>query len=667
MVNQQPVSMRRRMTHQRPTAHRVTTWLAASLCAISLVGTAACSSSDDDAKSSSTTTPTTEAVTVSAGAASASILPTVDGKRDFLDDAPGWPDDGVDPYDPGAFVVEWDQGRVDIDNGSDDSAWVHDDLRSTAVALERGDERVVMVSTDTYMQLAPDADEIERRAHEKLPKEWADAPILIAATHLHHGPVTAFGVNEDWYDMMADATAGAVVDAVAALTPAEVSVATGEHRYGVRDARDPLIVDPRLNIMAIDDADSGDPIATIVQWASHPETTLGWEPPTEATHLDEVCPAKGWANDDCFAEGRYMTADYPGVLRTRLADRVGGEVLYFNGAIGVQIGPGDAPTWMVDNDHPVTDDGEPPAGAEPLTTCEDRDEYMCRSFAKTESIGDALADAVIELRDEAKPYSPTELTVRREEFKTRLTNIGFRVLLAEGDLGWKPPTVFTCDGPPINDECTKVPHATEDDPVITPLADSQILSGDVGASRITDLSLGSVGFMFMPGELPPELVIGLPDDFTTNVDGYYDEPELHATGADYTIPGNLLSLVDYDVTFTIGLGTDELGYFVPISDYRLKCLDIALPAGAHCADLFERGVIEGADFIGGETCSRITHDPDELAALGHDGPAVAAICRYGQGLGAEIAEPDGHYEETNAAGWDVVTDLWAAAQRLYGS
>lgn len=634
---------------------------------IGLVGTAACSSSnDDDAKPGASTSPTTEAVTVSAGAASASILPTVDGKRDFLDDAPGWPTDGVDPYDPGAFVVEWDQGRVDIDNGSNDSAWVHDDLRSTAVALERGDERVVMVSTDTYMQLAPDADEIERRAHEKLPKEWADAPILIAETHLHHGPVTAFGVNEDWYDMMADATAGAVVDAVAALTPAKVSVATGEHRYGVRDARDPLIVDPRLNVMAIDDADSGDPIATIVQWASHPETTLGWEPPAEATHLDEACPAKGWANDDCFAEGRYMTADYPGVLRTRLADRVGGEVLYFNGAIGVQIGPGDAPTWVVDEDHPVTDDGEPPAGAKPLTTCDDRDEYMCRSFAKTESIGDALADAVIELRDDAEPYSPTELTVRREEFKTRLTNVGFRVLLAEGDLGWKPPTVFTCDGPPINDECAEVPHATEDDPVITRLADSQILSGDVGASRITDLSLGSVGFMFMPGELPPELVIGLPDDFATNVDAYYDEPELHATGADYTIPGNLLSLVDYDVTFTIGLGTDELGYFVPISDYRLKCLDIALPAGAHCADLFERGVIEGADFIGGKTCARITDDPDELAALGDDGPAVAAICRYGQGLGAEISEPDGHYEETNAAGWDIVTDLWAAAKRLYG-
>ena len=44
---------------------------------------------------------------------------------------------------------------------------------------------------------------------------------------------------------------------------------------------------------------------------------------------------------------------------------------------------------------------------------------------------------------------------------------------------------------------------------------------------------------------------------------------------------------------------------------------------------------------------------------------MATICRYGQGLGRELGEPEGHYEETNAAGWDMVDDIWAAAQRLY--
>jgi hypothetical protein len=34
-------------------------------------------------------------------------------------------------------------------------------------------------------------------------------------------------------------------------------------------------------------------------------------------------------------------------------------------------------------------------------------------------------------------------------------------------------------------------------------------------------------------------------------------------------------------------------------------------------------------------------------------------------VGAQIAKPAGHYEETNAAGWDLVDDLWAASVKLF--
>ena len=71
-----------------------------------------------------------------AGAASRSILPTVAGGRAYLESAPGWPARGeMDPYSPGVFVPTWDQGRVDVGNGREDSAWVHDDLSATALAL----------------------------------------------------------------------------------------------------------------------------------------------------------------------------------------------------------------------------------------------------------------------------------------------------------------------------------------------------------------------------------------------------------------------------------------------------------------------------------------------------------------------------------------------------
>ena len=117
----------------------------------------------------------------------------------------------------------------------------------------------------------------------------------------------------------------------------------------------------------------------------------------------------------------------------------------------------------------------------------------------------------------------------------------------------------------------------------------------------------------------------------------------------------------------MGLGGDQIGYYVPVDEYRLRCLDLVMPNGASCDDLAARGVIESPDWVGGRTCKTITDDPSALAALGADADAVAAICRYGQGLGRELGEPEDHYEETNAAGWDMIDDLWAAAQRLFGS
>ena len=77
-------------------------------------------------------------------------------------------------------------------------------------------------------------------------------------------------------------------------------------------------------------------------------------------------------------------------------------------------------------------------------------------------------------------------------------------------------------------------------------------------------------------------------------------------------------------------------------------------------------MIESPEYIGGETCQKAADDTEFLESLGADGPAVQAICYYGQMVGAEIQKPSGHYEETNAAGWDLVEDLWDAAERLFG-
>lgn len=608
-----------------------------------------------------------DSTTLMAGAASRSILPTVDGRRDYMADAPGWPPrEEVDPNDPGVFVEAWDQGRVDVGNGRDDSAWVHDDLRATALALSLGDQRLMLIMGDTYSYFGTDITVMLDRVRPRLPEEWAEAPILVSATHNHHGPDTAFSINDDWFSLMADEIVAAAEDAVAAMQPATMSSAVGDHGYGADDVRDPIIRNTLLNVLAIEAVEDGESIATLVQWTGHPESTLGWDPPAEAANLDEVCPIKGWEGGNCTAEGRYLTADYPGVLRERLQAARGGEVLFFNGPLGNQVGPGAAPTWVVDEDHPIGDGLTVPEGAVPLTECEDRDPYFCRSFAKTESIGTELANAVRAALEQSTPVRVDELSVRIESFYTRLTNIGFRVLIADGDIGWTVPTLYNCSGKPFTDDnCVEDGGEIIDDRLLA-IFDSQITKGDVFKSQVAHVDFGDVGMLYMPGELPPELVTGLPEDFeTAPPEKYYREPHLHAVGADYEIPGHLLSLVEEDVTLTVGLGGDQIGYFVPVSDYRLKCLNEALLfAQTTCDDLYMRGIIQGEDWIAGEICQRITDDESALEEYGDDAEAVSELCRYGQALGRELGEPEGHYEETNAAGWDMVEDLWEATKRM---
>lgn len=260
------------------------------------------------------------------------------------------------------------------------------------------------------------------------------------------------------------------------------------------------------------------------------------------------------------AEGRYFTGDFVSVLETRLKASRGGGIAFFNGALGVLTGPLHAPTWLIDEDHPIGDGKTVPEGAIPLAQCDGGDPYECQSFAKSESTGTELANAVSALLEAAEPLQIESLAVRSEECFSRVTNLGFRVLIAEGELGWQPMPNYNCTGKPFTEEnCMNAGDATIEDPVITPLLGYRVTKGDVLKSRIIHLDLGDVGMLFLPGEVSSELVIGLPDDFNTAPPEKYN-PDEHTVGADYIIPGYYLSLVDESITFTVGLGSDSQAF-----------------------------------------------------------------------------------------------------------
>jgi len=388
---------------------------------------------------------------IKAGAASRSVLPLVGGARDYL--RAGLPSE-QDAISPGVFVREWDDGRVAVGNGDSVSHWVHDDVRVRALALSdfRGRHLTVLLSADLYMIFRADADLIRKKVAARLPGVRLD--VLVGSTHNHHGPDTAFDVNHSWYEEMTDQAADAVVDAVHRLRPARLRVGSGKHWFGMDDG-DPQVIDPSMNVLQAVGTNKRT-IGTVVQWNNHPETTLGWAPPADLT---AECAVLGWQGDECHAEGRYFTSDYAGVLSRTIARRTGAEALYFVGALGHLVGPGGANVWEVDRRHPLGNQFHPPPGA--AVPGGNGFTYTDKNFRRAVVIGEQAAAAALKIVEHGEWLRDAGITLRRQPFYSRLSNIGFRVLLVVDpetgftQLGHVPPVAYNCPatGPTTDATC----------------------------------------------------------------------------------------------------------------------------------------------------------------------------------------------------------------------
>jgi hypothetical protein len=596
---------------------------------------------------------------IKVGAASRSVLPTVDGSHDYL---AAVDPDPTDPLSPGLFVPEWDQGRVAVGNGESESHWVHDDMEVTAVAFEppRGRQITVVVAANLYMIFRTDGDVIRQRVAELVgPSLAGRLDIAIAADHNHHGPDTAFDVNHEWYDLMIDQAAAAIVEAIQELRPARLEVAQTDHYFGLRDSRDPQVFDPTLGVLRAT-ATNGDTIATLLFWANHPETTLFWEPP--AGGIDDECAQVDL--DPCSFSDRYFTADFPGWATRIIEEKLGGEAAYFNGAIGALITPLGANVWEVNDAAPLGLGLVPPPGAQPPLGAAN---FQERNFRRTYLIGRELANAALGALEHASPIATPTIDYDVETIYTRMSNIGFRFLLVPGDdgftsLGHTPGMLYTCPatGPKTDATCVPDNLATTGDPLL-----GEIRVGDHAKSQVSYLRIGPVGMMWLPAEMDPQLTIGQPAEYpNTPALWHQDDPSLHAFGPDNVTAGFVKNRMADPLKWVVGLGNDELGYVVPLSDYRVRCVadELADEPGT-CAALHSFGLIEYPDAVAGATCKAITEDPSLLPPDPDIALAIAASCRYGQALG----EANDHYEETNSAGWDMEADILGAVAKLTGS
>ncbi len=596
------------------------------------------------------------------GASSRSVLPTVDGGHAYA--APERLPLDAYAYDPGVFAAQFDQGPIAVGNGKDQAHWVRDDLRVRTMAIARDEAGpiVVLVSADVYMVFRPDVEELRRMVRDVLPEPLRDrVVVMVHATHNHHGPDTAFAVNPEWYRFFLEQARDAVRDAVDRLEPATMRAAEGTHYFGGSDLSGLAVFDPTLGVLQARATD-GRVIATMVQWANHPESTLNWPPPIE--RIAAACDVLGWSGDACSAEGRYLTADFPGALARWLARRIGGEVLYVNGAIGAMASPLDVPTWEVTERTPVGNGYTVPQNAVPPGSA--GTDFLARNFRKAILIGEQLGAAAEALLQGAQALAPSRLEVRHQGFFTRMSNIGFRKLAVvdaasgRSALGFKPGALFVCPaaGPKTLATCRDDGQATEEDAVV-----GTIRVGDHIRTAVSVVRIGELTLAFLPGEVPGELVIGLPRGIGATPARWADEaPAQHVAPEANDIPGYVKALLPGTWTWAVGLGNDELGYILPIADYRVLCVADVLAAPGTCASLYAAGAIDFPDAVSGARCKQLVEAPSAAALPDAAREAVLASCRYGQAMGRAA----GHYEETNSVGWDAAGDLLAAVAALTG-
>jgi len=172
-----------------------------------------------------------------------------------------------------------------------------------------------------------------------------------------------------------------------------------------------------------------------------------------------------------FDQNTHITADYPGVLRAEVESRTGAPCIFTSGSLGGMMTP----------------------------------DVRDHSFEEAATMGKVLAEAGLDALDGMAGVPPSRISVHKEIFKSRLTNILFRVAIRRGLL------------PDPRDRHGKVTTETN-------------------LVKIDDCWLVTV-----PGELLPKL-------------GLEIKAMLRNAGA--------------KVAGVIGLGNDELGYILPRDDFH---------------------------------------------------------------------------------------------------
>jgi hypothetical protein len=277
---------------------------------------------------------------------------------------------------------------------------IHDNLYARCLALGTSGQTLVLCGVDSIGLFSDDVEHIRAATKEQLASKKKTPPgelnIVVAATHDHQAPDTMglwgpaegqSGINEEYNSLVVARVAQAAAEAVRNLRPAILTMGQAhpsELDGLIHDDRPPEVHDAGVIVLRAANV-HGKTMATLVNWANHPET-LG-------------------------SQNTLITADYPYYLCAALEQRFEGVAVFLNGAVGGMQSPLGAN---------VTD----PATARPAPE---------NSFHKAELIGHKVADIAAGAIRNGKPINADSIQFQETRLEIPTTNKGFQ-LAAQADL-----------------------------------------------------------------------------------------------------------------------------------------------------------------------------------------------------------------------------------------
>lgn len=287
----------------------------------------------------------------------------------------------ISPENPaGAFMAGFAPNRL--------SLGALEPLEATVLYLRRGERELCLVSVDSIGLLRATIERIRARAQGFA----RPSDIIVCATHTHSGVDTlgiwgptifkiiprGTGIVPAYMDRLVERVGDAITRARESARPASLRNAafTVDPQWTRNDRKGGGRYDGAV-ALGLDDAETGERLATLLNFASHPETL--WE------------------------HNRWLSPDFPGPFRRRVREAVGGEALYFSGPLGGMLTP----------------------NVPPDSTEAERRDYI-------ERLGEALATQTTAALAAAEPDSSPDLAHTFKVTEFPLANWRFRLMTRLG-------------------------------------------------------------------------------------------------------------------------------------------------------------------------------------------------------------------------------------------